>query len=124
MEEVTGLKERQVKNDIATKTNGDQASCKRPSFQPRSAALLRQPNRAALRTLTGLLRPLLPVISAMTVTSCLVFAWRPSPDIVLQEMAKRLELLVKFGNKCCPVCAIGHKLERMFETLRQFMITS
>lgn len=28
MEEVTGTKERQVKNDIASKTNGDQASCK------------------------------------------------------------------------------------------------
>lgn len=28
MEEVTGLKERQVKSDIASKTNGDQASCK------------------------------------------------------------------------------------------------
>lgn len=28
MEEVTGTKERQVKNDIAIKTNGDQASCK------------------------------------------------------------------------------------------------
>ncbi|KAM4552222.1 insulin receptor a [Odontesthes bonariensis] len=27
MEEVTGTKERQVKNDIASKTNGDQASC-------------------------------------------------------------------------------------------------
>lgn len=30
MEEVTGTKERQVKNDIASKTNGDQASCKNP----------------------------------------------------------------------------------------------
>lgn len=30
MEEVTGLKERHVKNDIASKTNGDQASCKSP----------------------------------------------------------------------------------------------
>lgn len=30
MEEVTGTKERQVKNDIASKTNGDQASCKQP----------------------------------------------------------------------------------------------
>lgn len=28
MEAVTGTKERQVKNDIASKTNGDQASCK------------------------------------------------------------------------------------------------
>lgn len=28
MEEVTGTNERQVKNDIASKTNGDQASCK------------------------------------------------------------------------------------------------
>lgn len=28
MEEVAGFKERQVKNDIASKTNGDQASCK------------------------------------------------------------------------------------------------
>lgn len=28
MEGVTGTKERQVKNDIASKTNGDQASCK------------------------------------------------------------------------------------------------
>lgn len=28
MEEVTGTKDRQVKNDIASKTNGDQASCK------------------------------------------------------------------------------------------------
>lgn len=36
MEEVTGLKERHVKNDIASKTNGDQASCKSPSFQRRS----------------------------------------------------------------------------------------
>ncbi|XP_062338372.1 insulin receptor-like [Osmerus eperlanus] len=27
MEEVTGIKDRQVKNDIGTKTNGDQASC-------------------------------------------------------------------------------------------------
>lgn len=31
MEEVTGTKQRQVKNDIASKTNGDQASCKNPS---------------------------------------------------------------------------------------------
>lgn len=30
MEEVTGTKQRQVKNDIASKTNGDQASCKNP----------------------------------------------------------------------------------------------
>lgn len=30
MEEVTGTKERQVKNEIASKTNGDQASCKEP----------------------------------------------------------------------------------------------
>lgn len=30
MEDVTGTKERQVKNDIASKTNGDQASCKNP----------------------------------------------------------------------------------------------
>lgn len=35
MEEVTGLKERHVKNDIASKTNGDQASCKSPSLQRR-----------------------------------------------------------------------------------------
>lgn len=28
MEEVTGTKERQLKIDIASKTNGDQASCK------------------------------------------------------------------------------------------------
>lgn len=28
MEEVTGTKKRHAKNDIATKTNGDQASCK------------------------------------------------------------------------------------------------
>lgn len=28
MEDVTGTKDRQVKNDIASKTNGDQASCK------------------------------------------------------------------------------------------------
>lgn len=31
MEEVTGTKQRQVKNDIASKTNGDQASCKNRS---------------------------------------------------------------------------------------------
>lgn len=31
MEEVTGTKQRQVKNDIASKTNGDQASCKNTS---------------------------------------------------------------------------------------------
>ncbi|MEQ2205479.1 hypothetical protein XENOCAPTIV_000184, partial [Xenoophorus captivus] len=30
MEEVTGTKERRVKNEIASKTNGDQASCKEP----------------------------------------------------------------------------------------------
>ena len=30
MEEVTGTKNRQVKNDIASKNNGDQASCKVP----------------------------------------------------------------------------------------------
>lgn len=29
MEEVTGTKERNQKNDIAVRTNGDQASCKR-----------------------------------------------------------------------------------------------
>lgn len=28
MEEVSGTKDRQIKNDIASKTNGDQASCK------------------------------------------------------------------------------------------------
>lgn len=28
MEEVTGTKERNIKNDIAVRTNGDQASCK------------------------------------------------------------------------------------------------
>lgn len=29
MEEVTGTKERNLKNDIAVRTNGDQASCKK-----------------------------------------------------------------------------------------------
>lgn len=30
MEEKTGTKQRQLKNDIASKTNGDQASCEDP----------------------------------------------------------------------------------------------
>lgn len=38
MEEVTGTKERQVKNDIASKTNGDQASCK--SFSSEDPAVV------------------------------------------------------------------------------------
>lgn len=33
MEEVTGLKDRRVKNEIALKTNGDRASCKKPALQ-------------------------------------------------------------------------------------------
>ena len=43
MEEVTGIKDRQVKNDIGTKTNGDQASCMYTSHSatltPHSATL-------------------------------------------------------------------------------------
>lgn len=42
METVTGTKERNVKNDIALKTNGDQASCKLPWQQKtQESALVR-----------------------------------------------------------------------------------
>lgn len=51
MEEVTGLKERQIKNDIASKTNGDQASCKSSGCQKRSLTA------AMLQTLTVLWPP-------------------------------------------------------------------
>ena len=46
MENVTGTKERQVKNDIASKTNGDQASCKNPGAEGHKSvwnAFLQQP---------------------------------------------------------------------------------
>lgn len=85
MEEVTGLKERQVKNDIASKTNGDQASCKSSGCQKRSLTA------AMLQTLTVLWPPLLPVITATTVISRPVFAWGPRTDRVLEELAKRGE---------------------------------
>lgn len=69
MEEVTGLKERHVKNDIASKTNGDQASCKSPSFRQGSPHC-----RATLYTLTEFSRPPLPAIIAVSATSHPVFA--------------------------------------------------
>lgn len=111
MEEVTGLKERQVKNDIASKTNGDQASCKSSGCQQRSLTA------AMLQTLTVLWPPLLPVITATTVISRPGFPW----GLGLIEFSRnwpRDESPREFGTMCCPVCALGHKLFMIFETLR------
>lgn len=53
MEEVTGTKQRQVKNDIALKTNGDQASCKNPRLCVKP--FLRQQSAPSRQVLLGVL---------------------------------------------------------------------
>lgn len=76
MENVTGTKGRQSANDIAIKTNGDQASCKK--LNPADVTFGEVVTMATDDTESGLVLFQLGVV--MRVIFCLAFAdtsWRP-----------------------------------------------